>query len=76
MAARDNGPLTPADQTVMDRLKQVVRTMPHAKTVRDLSTSPDGAARQTVIHLGTPWQKRTFCVSWRHISEKTRHRHN
>lgn len=49
VASRDTGPLTPADQAAIDRLEQVVRAMPHVKTVRDLSTSPDGAARQAVL---------------------------
>jgi RND superfamily putative drug exporter len=49
VASRDNGPLTPADQAAIDRLEQLVRAIPHVKTVRDLSVSPDGEARQAAI---------------------------
>lgn len=49
VASRANGPLTPADQAAIDRLEQLVRAMPHVKTVRDLSVSPDGEARQAAI---------------------------
>ena len=54
VAARDPGPLTPADQAAMDQLERLVRAMPHVKTVRDLSTSPDGAARQAVVQADVP----------------------
>ncbi|HLW02945.1 MAG TPA: MMPL family transporter [Ktedonobacterales bacterium] len=49
VASRDNGPLTSADQAAIDQLENLVRAMPHVKTVRDLSISPDGKARQAVI---------------------------
>jgi RND superfamily putative drug exporter len=49
VASRANGPLTPVDQAAIDRLEQLVRAMPHVKTVRDLSISPDGEARQAAI---------------------------
>src|SRR5258708_205624 len=52
--ARDPGPLTPADQAAMDQLERLVRAMPHVKTVHDLSTSPDGAARQAVVQADVP----------------------
>jgi RND superfamily putative drug exporter len=54
VATRDSGPLTPADQAAVDRLEQMVRAMPHVKTVRDLSTSPDGAARQAAVQADVP----------------------
>ncbi len=54
VASRDNGPLTPADQAAMDRLEQMARALPHVKTLRDLSTSPDGAARQAVVQADVP----------------------
>jgi RND superfamily putative drug exporter len=54
VAARDPGPLTPADQAAMDQLERLVRAMPHVKTVHDLSTSPDGAARQAVVQADVP----------------------
>jgi RND superfamily putative drug exporter len=49
VAVRDNGPLTSDDQAAIDRLESRVRAMPHVKTLRDLSVSPDGAARQAVV---------------------------
>ncbi len=49
VAVRDNGVLTPADQAAIAQLENVVRAMPLVKTVRDLSVSPDGAARQIAI---------------------------
>ncbi len=52
--ARANEPLTSADQAAMDRLEQKVRAMPHVKTVRDLSLSPDGQAREAVIQADVP----------------------
>jgi RND superfamily putative drug exporter len=54
VASRATGALTPADQTAIDRLEQMVRAMPHVKTVRDLSLSPDGAARQAMIQADVP----------------------
>src|SRR5579859_3384313 len=54
VAARSSGQLTPADQAAMDQLERLVRALPHVKTVRDLSTSPDGAARQAVIQADVP----------------------
>lgn len=54
VAVRANGSLTPADQAAIDRLETGVRAMPHVKTVRDLSTSPDGAARQAVVQADVP----------------------
>jgi RND superfamily putative drug exporter len=54
VASRENGPLTPADQAAMDRLEQMTRALPHVKTLRDLSTSPDGAARQAVVQADVP----------------------
>jgi RND superfamily putative drug exporter len=56
VAVRDNGPLTAADQTAIDQLEQVVRGMPSVKGVRDLSVSPDGAARQAVVQADVPRQ--------------------
>src|SRR5258707_5804177 len=38
----------------MDQLERLVRAMPHVKTVHDLSTSPDGAARQAVVQADVP----------------------
>src|SRR5258707_13595319 len=38
----------------MDQLERLVRAMPHVKTVHDLSTSPDGAARQAVGQADVP----------------------
>ena len=54
VASRDNGPLTAADQAAIDRLEQAVRSMPNVKTVRDLSVSSDGAARQAVVQANVP----------------------
>ncbi|GHO54453.1 MMPL family transporter [Ktedonobacter robiniae] len=54
VATRNSGPLTSDDQAAIDRLEQAVRAMPHVKTVRDLSTSPDGEARQAVIQADVP----------------------
>ena len=54
VASRDNGPLTLTDQAAIDRLEQMVRAMPHVKMVRDLSISPDGAARQAVVQADVP----------------------
>jgi putative drug exporter of the RND superfamily len=54
VAVRANGSLTPADQAAIDRLETAVRATPHVKTVRDLSVSPDGAARQAVIQADVP----------------------
>jgi RND superfamily putative drug exporter len=54
VASRENGPLTLADQAAMDRLEQMARALPHVKTLRDLSTSPDGAARQAVLQADVP----------------------
>jgi RND superfamily putative drug exporter len=49
VVSRDTGQLTPSDQAAMDRLEQMTRALPHVKTLRDLSTSSDGAARQAVL---------------------------
>jgi RND superfamily putative drug exporter len=54
VATRDPGPLTPTDQAAIDRLERQVRAMPYVKSVRDLSTSPDGAARQAVVQADVP----------------------
>jgi RND superfamily putative drug exporter len=54
VAVRDNGSLTPADQAVIDQLENLVRAMPHVKTVRDLAISQDGAARQAVVQADVP----------------------
>lgn len=54
VATRDSGALTPADQAAIDQLEQIVRAMPHVKLVRDLSLSPDGAARQAEVQADVP----------------------
>src|SRR5260221_4578310 len=54
VAVHANGSLTPADQAAIDRLETGVRTMPHVKTVRDLSTSPDGAAGKPMVQADAP----------------------
>jgi RND superfamily putative drug exporter len=54
VASRDNGLLTSADQAAIDRLEQIIRSMPHVVTVRDLSISPDGEARQAVVQADVP----------------------
>jgi RND superfamily putative drug exporter len=54
VAARESGALSPADQETIDRLEQMVRAMPHVKVVRDLSLSPDGAARQAEVQADVP----------------------
>jgi RND superfamily putative drug exporter len=54
VAVRDHGPLTPADQTAITQLENVVRAMPFVKMVRDLSVSPDGAGRQIAIQADVP----------------------
>ena len=54
VAARDNGPLTAADQTAFDTLETQVRAMSHVKLVRDLSVSPDGKARQAAVQVDVP----------------------
>lgn len=54
VAAHSNGPLTSADQTVIDQVEGLVRALPHVKTVNDLSISPDGAMRQIAIQADVP----------------------
>src|SRR5215469_11753541 len=54
VAVRSTGPLTAADQAAIDRLETLVHAMPYVKTVRDLSVSPDGAARQAVVQAAVP----------------------
>jgi RND superfamily putative drug exporter len=54
VASRDNGPLTTADQAAIDQLEQIIRTMPHVKTVRDLSVSPDGLASLAIVQADVP----------------------
>jgi RND superfamily putative drug exporter len=54
VAARDSGALTSADQAALDQLEERVRAMPHVKVVRDLSLSPDGAARQAEVQADVP----------------------
>jgi RND superfamily putative drug exporter len=49
VASRDGGPLTADDQAAIDRLEQTVRAISHVTAVRDLSVSPDGAARQAMV---------------------------
>jgi RND superfamily putative drug exporter len=46
VASRENGPLSPADQTAIGRLMAIVKTVPHVKTVQDQGISGDGKARQ------------------------------
>ncbi|MGO8951633.1 MAG: MMPL family transporter [Ktedonobacterales bacterium] len=54
VASRDNEPLTLADQSAISQLETLVRAMPNVKTVRDLSVSPDGEARQIAIQADVP----------------------
>jgi putative drug exporter of the RND superfamily len=54
VAVRDNGPLTSDDQAAIGRLETLVRNLPNVKTVRDLSTSADGEARQVAIQADVP----------------------
>jgi putative drug exporter of the RND superfamily len=54
VGSRESGALTLADQAAIDRLEQMVLAMPHVKVVRDLSLSPDGAARQTEVQADVP----------------------
>ncbi len=49
LAVRNDGPLTVADQAVVDRLSRIVKAMPNVKGVRDEGTSRDGAARTVLI---------------------------
>src|SRR5262249_62308663 len=49
VATRDDAALTPADQAAIDRLEARVRAWPQGKVVRDLSPSPDGAARKAEV---------------------------
>lgn len=54
VAAREGGALTSADQAAIDQLEEHVRVMSHVKVVRDLSISPDGAARQAELQADVP----------------------
>lgn len=54
VASRESGALTLDDQAAIDRLEQMVRAMPHVKVVRDLSLSPDSAARQAEVQADVP----------------------
>ena len=54
VASRQSGALTPQDEAAISRLATIVRTMPHVKTVRDLSTSPDGQAMEIAIQADVP----------------------
>jgi RND superfamily putative drug exporter len=54
VASRQSGSLTPQDEAAISRLATVVRLMPHVKTVRDLSTSPDGDAMEISIQADVP----------------------
>ena len=54
VASRESGTLTPQDEAAISRLATLVRTMPHVKTVRDLSTSSDGQAMEISIQADVP----------------------
>src|SRR5215469_10337720 len=54
VAVRNQGALTFADQYSIDRLEARVRTLPKVTIVRDLATSPDGAAHQSVVEADAP----------------------
>jgi RND superfamily putative drug exporter len=54
VVVRNQGALTLAGQYSIDQLEARVRTLPHVKLVRDLATSPDGAARQALVEADVP----------------------
>lgn len=54
VAVRNQGTLTLADQTSIDQLEAQVRTLSQVTQVRDLATSPDGAARQALVEANVP----------------------
>ncbi len=49
VAARSVGPLTRTDQTAIDRLTVILKTVPHVKSVQDQGVSADGKAREIAI---------------------------
>ncbi|HKD74026.1 MAG TPA: MMPL family transporter, partial [Ktedonobacterales bacterium] len=49
IAARNDGPLTAADQTTIDQVETAIGTVSHVTHVRDLGVSRDDAARQASI---------------------------
>jgi RND superfamily putative drug exporter len=54
VAVRAQGMLTLADQQSIDQLEAQVRTLPQVRLIRDLATSPDGAARQALVEADVP----------------------
>jgi putative drug exporter of the RND superfamily len=54
VAVRNQGALTLADQKSIDQLEARLRTLPQVTLVRDLDTSPDGAARQALVEADVP----------------------
>src|SRR5438309_1155017 len=54
VAVTTNGTLTPAQDSATTRLEATIRKMPNVKSVQDLSTAPDGRARQAQIVADVP----------------------
>ncbi len=54
IAARNNGPLTVADQAAIDQAEATIRTLPNVTVVRDLGVSKDGQAREATIQATVP----------------------
>lgn len=54
VVSRSSSSLSLADNQAILRLENSVRAMPQVKTVRDLSISPDGEARQIAIQAAVP----------------------
>jgi RND superfamily putative drug exporter len=52
VAVRASGPLTSADQVVIDQLEAAVRHVPGVVLVRDQGVSGDGQARKVMLALG------------------------
>lgn len=54
VAVTQNGTLTPAQNTAVTRLEAKIRRLPNVTSIQDLSTAPDGRARQAQITADVP----------------------
>jgi RND superfamily putative drug exporter len=54
VAVSDRGPLTSQDQAAISKFEAEIRRLPRVRLVRDLGTSPNGAARQALIEAAVP----------------------
>jgi RND superfamily putative drug exporter len=54
VAVTTNRAFTPAQDAAITRLEATIRHLPNVKSVQDLSTSPDGRARQAQIEADVP----------------------